>query len=163
MKVYSISFKGEPKNYTLIDNTLSCSAQPMEEDFVWLKKQGVTDIINFRTIAEFSPGFDEQQTAKNLGMKYHHLPSRTRQPDISSINIFLNLVEQIKMNNGKGHFHCSAGADRSGMYAFIYNMLNDCGSLAENEKKWIAMGHHQNLFPDLINQTKELLRQLAHR
>ena len=50
MKTQSITFKGMPNNYSQIDKTVSRSAQPMAEDFVWLKEQGVTDIVNFRTI-----------------------------------------------------------------------------------------------------------------
>ena len=50
MQVKNISFKGMPKNYAKIDSYLSRSAQPMAEDFVWLKQQGVTDVLNFRTI-----------------------------------------------------------------------------------------------------------------
>ncbi|MBQ8460340.1 tyrosine-protein phosphatase [bacterium] len=163
MKVYPISFNGKPKNYTLIDNAISCSAQPMKEDFVWLKEQGVTDIINLRTMVVFASDFDEQKTVESLGMKYHHLPSRTRQPNINTINTFLDLIEEIKINREKAHFHCSAGADRTGMYAFIYKMLNGLGSLAENENEWIARGHHQNLYPNLIKQTKELLPKLARK
>ena len=50
MRINPMPFKGKPNNYLKIDNTLSRSAQPMAEDFAWLKEQGVTDILNFRTM-----------------------------------------------------------------------------------------------------------------
>lgn len=46
----SVLFKAQPPNYTKIDDTVSRSAQPAKEDFKWLKEQGVSDIINFRTM-----------------------------------------------------------------------------------------------------------------
>ncbi len=44
-----ISFRGQPNNFHIIDRNVLRSAQPAAEDFAWLKEQGVTDIINFRT------------------------------------------------------------------------------------------------------------------
>ena len=43
-------FKVKPDNYKKIDQYLSRSAQPTLKELKWLKKQGVTDIINLRTM-----------------------------------------------------------------------------------------------------------------
>ena len=67
------------------------------------------------------------------------------------------MYEEIKQKNGIAHIHCKAGADRTGMYAYIYKTLNGIGTDSENLKEWIQLGHNMEIYPNLISQTKELL------
>jgi protein tyrosine phosphatase (PTP) superfamily phosphohydrolase (DUF442 family) len=120
MNVSKISFLGQPKNYAVIDRYLSRSAQPEKEDLEWLKEKGVTDIFNFRTMTVSAINYDEQKEVEALGMKYHNIPSITKKPTKENVDTFLKEVEKVKQNGGKAHIHCKAGADRTGMYAFIY-------------------------------------------
>lgn len=150
MQVYPITFQGIPKNYAKITDTLSRSAQPMEEDLVWLKEQGVTDIINFRTMIVPGINFDEKAVTESLGMKYHNIPSATRNPKEENVAEFLNIVESTEKNGGKTHIHCKAGADRTGMYAYIYKTLKGIGDRVSNQNEMINMGHNQKLYPDLL-------------
>ena len=163
MKVHPISFKGVPKNYAVINDTLSRSAQPKKEDFVWLKEHGVTDIINFRTMFVAGVDYDEKTLVEKLGMKYHNIPSITKEPKEENIREFLNIVENVKSKGGKTHIHCKAGADRTGMYAFIYKVLHGLGTIAENETEWIAKGHDIELYPNLRAQAKELLSKFIRK
>ena len=160
MIISSISFLGIPKNYAVVDKYVSRSAQPLKDDFSWLKDNGVTDIINFRTM--YAPGinFDEKTVVEDLGMNYHNIPSSTNNPDEKNIRKFLNIVNKIKEKSGKVHIHCMAGADRTGMYAFIYKTLNSIGLTQENEAEWIRMGHDKERYPDLISRTKIILKNL---
>ena len=160
MIVSPISFKGMPNNYSKIDNTLSRSAQPMAEDFAWLKEQGVTDVVNFRTMVVAGVEFDEKISVEELGMKYHNIPSITSKPTEDNVQEFLNLAQKVADKNGKLHIHCKAGADRTGMYAFIYKAIKNIGSLVENEKEWLARGHNIQRYPDLRAWTKELVNKL---
>ena len=153
-------FKAMPKNYAKVDNYISRSAQPNKEDFLWLKEQGVTDIINFRTMCIEKIDFDEPTEVKNAGMRYHNIPSRTKEPRKDNIIKFLDLIESIKAQSGKAHIHCMAGADRTGMYAFIYKAINGIGTLVENEKEWLALGHDVKLFPNLRAWTKDFVKNL---
>lgn len=150
----------KPNNYLRIDNYVSRSAQPSREELVWLKQQGITDVINFRTMTVAGIDFDEKNTVENLGMKYHNIPTRTRHPKIEQVKTFLDTVNSIINQNGKVHIHCMAGADRTGMYSFLYKMTKDIGTLKGNIDEWLKMGHHQKLFPDLIPWTTNLLKQL---
>ncbi len=161
MKIYSITFQGKPANYSDIDKFVSRSAQPMVEDFAWLKENGVTDVINFRTMVISKLGFDEKSVVEGLGMNYHNIPSVTKEPNEQNVIYFLNTIDKIKHRNGKAHIHCMAGADRTGMYSFIYKTLNGLGTVSENIAEWINKGHNTELYPDLINQTKELLKKLT--
>ena len=160
MKISPITFQGKPANYAIIDKFVSRSAQPMKEDFVWLKENGVTDIINFRTMVVEGLDFNEKSTVEDLRMNYHNIPSITKNPKEEKIIQFLQIINQIKDQNGKVHIHCMAGADRTGMYAFIYKSLNGIGTVSENITEWINRGHNTKLYPDLINQAKEILEKL---
>ena len=150
MRIFGISFKGQPANYAVIDKTVSRSAQPMKEDFYWLKEQGVTDIVNFRT--QFVPAidFDEKGLVEELGMKYHNIPSVTRKPKAANIRKFLSIANAVEKQGGKVHIHCKAGADRTGMYAFIYKYIKGLGTKAENTEEMIRMGHHYKLYGEIL-------------
>ena len=150
MIVSNIYFKGIPNNYSKIDNFISRSAQPQKDDFVWLKEQGITDIINFRTLYDSPNSFSEKQIVEGLGMHYHNIPTITSQPNESQVNEFLDLVDNISQNGGKAHIHCYAGADRTGLYAFIYKMKKGLDSFFINKNEWISKGHNTTLYPKLI-------------
>lgn len=160
LAISPINFNGIPRNYAKIDSYVSRSAQPFADDFLWLSEHGVTDIINFRTMYKPEIDFSEPDLVRSLGMNYYNIPSHTQNPTEENIIKFLEIINKIKQNNGKAHIHCMAGADRTGMYAYIYKMLNGLGSACRNENEWIWLGHNRQLYPDLIPKTKELLKKL---
>lgn len=150
---------GKPANYAVIDKCVSRSAQPLKEDFLWLKEQGITDVINFRTMFVSAIDFNEKEIVENLGMNYHNIQTITSKPQECDIKNFISLINKIKENNGKAHIHCKAGADRTGMYAFIYKTLQKISTPAENIQEWIRMGHDTVRYPDLINDAKSILEK----
>ncbi len=151
MNVKQISFQGQPVNYSIIDKYLSRSAQPQKDDFIWLKNQGVTDIINLRTMKDPKfPIFDECKLVKSCGMNYYHIPSESKAPDEKSVLKFLDIVDDLSAKNAKIHIHCWHGADRTGLYSFIYKSLKNIGSTTENINEWIAKGLNLEKYPNLI-------------
>lgn len=150
MYISSITFCGKPYNYRKIDNIISRSSQPLNDDFAWLKNQGVSDIINFRTMFVPNLDFNEQKVVEELGMHYHNIPSVTKQPLEENIIKFLQIINSVKNKGGKVHIHCKAGADRTGMYSYIYKMLNGIGSRISNEAEMIQLGHNTKRYPDLL-------------
>lgn len=152
-----INFAGKPDNYAIIDEYLSRSAQPKKEDFAWLKEQGVTDIFNFRTMYRPDVDYDEEQVVKKAGLKYHNIPSVTRKPSEENIDTFLKEVEKVKQQGGKAHIHCKAGADRTGMYAFIYKAVHNIGTLPKNQAEWFERGYHYKLYPELMEWTRNIV------
>ncbi len=150
MNFVPINFKGMPSNYSVIDKYVSRSAQPQKDDFKWLKEQGVTDIINFRTMYARKVNFNEKNVVESLGMRYHNIPTISEHPTIAKVQEFLSLIENISKSHGKAHIHCLAGADRTGLYAFIYKMKMGIGSFIENRQEWINKGHNTTLYPKLI-------------
>lgn len=160
VKISAVTFLGQPNNYSKIDNVVSRSAQPLKDDFSFLKKQGVTDVLNFRTMFVSAVDFDEKTLVEKSGMKYHNIPSITSKPEEKNILEFLNIVKNVKENNGKLHIHCKAGADRTGMYAFIYKTINKIGTMDANIAEWIARGHNTIKYPDLIQKTINLINKI---
>lgn len=155
-----ISFKAQPPNYAIINSTVSRSAQPKKEDFTWLKEQGVTDIVNFRTMGKRGVDFNEKEVVEQLGMTYHHIPCYTRHPSEENVKKFLNLTEIAENQGKKLHIHCMAGADRTGMMSFIYKFKKNIGTESENIAEWLRLGHHNNLFPNLISWTQEFCKKM---
>ncbi len=161
MKVLKITFQGKPKNYAKIDKYISGSAQPGNADFKWLKNQGVTDIINFRTMHAPEIDFNEKEIVEKNGMKYHNIPTVSSAPQETAVKRFLTLINGIIEKGGKAHIHCKAGADRTGMYSFIYKQLNHIGTTAENEREWIQKGHDIKRYPHMIKWAKETIKKLS--
>ena len=163
MKISAINFCGIPDNYAKIDKYVSRSAQPEREDFLWLKEHGVTDVFNFRTMTVSGLDFNEEQVVNELGMRYHSIPSITSEPSEENIFRFLKEVEDVKINGGKAHIHCYAGADRTGMYAFIYKMMNNIGNLVKNEEEWIERGLHRTIYPELMGWTENFVKNVMRK
>ncbi len=152
MQVQQISFQGKPLNYSVIDKYVSRSGQPKKEDFKWLQERGVTDIINFRSMKDPTDlKFDEPGIVKSLGMNYHQIPSTSSAPDEKSVFNFLELINKLTDRKAKIHIHCRHGADRTGLYSFIYKAFRNIGTTAENIDEWIAKGLNLEKYPDLIS------------
>ena len=93
--------KTAPDNYLRIDKYVSRSAQPNEANILWLKEQGVTDIINFRTMYVPAIGFNEERFVKAQGMTYHNIPSISKKPKEANVGKFLDIIEGVKRKTVK--------------------------------------------------------------
>ena len=142
-------FFAKPDNYKSIDKYLSRSAQPTKSNLRWLKKNGVTDIINLRTMHTPKIDFEEGEYVKKLGMNYHNIPSITKYPKEENVGKFLDIVEGVKNNGGKVHVHCKEGADRTGMYSYIYERLNNIGTVKDNLEEMTKHFWHKDRYPHL--------------
>ena len=116
--MFTIFFK--PENYKQIDKYLSRSAQPTLKELKWLKKQGVTDVVNLRTMEVPDIDYNEAEAVKGA-----------------------------KQNGGKVHVHCKQGADRTGMFSYIYERLNNIGTIKDNLQELADHHWHKNKYPYL--------------
>ena len=146
--MFKINFK--PENYQKIDQTLSRSAQISKSNIRWLKEKGVTDIINFRTMNVADIRFDEKSYAENMGITYHSIPSVSLYPKQENVGKFLDIVEGVKKKGGKAHIHCKQGADRTGMYSYIYERFNNIGTPKENRDEMIKHEWHRDKYPHMV-------------
>lgn len=153
-----ITLAKKPENYKKIDELVSRSAMPTSaKNIKWLKKQGVTDIINFRLSGSLAKGGREREIAEKYGMRYHHIPTDIKHPSEKQVGQFLDIVDGVEKEGGKVHIHCRIGADRTGMYSWIYKQKHGIGEMAENEKEMHSLGHNNLELPSLINWVKDYL------
>ena len=145
----------KPENYKQIDKYLSRSAQPLKDNIQWLKEQGVTDIINLRNMSK--DNFDEASCVKNMGMNYHSIPSVTKFIKPENIREFLDIIEKAKQAGGKVHIHCKHGADRTGLFSYIYERLNNIGTPKDNLDELAKHKWHKDKYPDLVNWAESII------
>lgn len=156
--MFGITLAKRPHNYKVIDELVSRSAMPTsEKNIKWLKKQGITDIINFRASGSLYYGGTERAAAEKYGITYHHIPTDVEHPQEEQVGQFLNIVDNVEKNGGKVHIHCRVGSDRTGMYSWIYKQTHGIGSMRENEYEMHIMGHDCVGLPSLINWVKDYL------
>ena len=162
MKIQSInalSFQALPHKYAEVNQYLSRSAQPLPEDLASIKEEGVTDIVNLRTMTDKSCLFDEGAEAEKLGMKYHNIAINHRNPTEKNVTDFLEIMCDAEKNNKKVLVHCLEGKDRTGLCVYIYKCLRGIGSVAQNKAEWIKFGHDFVRYPNMMGWAEGLLQK----
>ena len=159
IRTHSNNYK--PYNYQEVDNFMSRSAQPNQSNIDWLRSNKVTDIINFRRDNESFPlEFDERKYVESKGMTYHNIPSYTNYPEDKNLGKFLDIVEGVKQKGGKVHIHCREGADRTGLYAYIYERLMNLTSQKDAYKNFIDGGWHKYDHPHLAKAAESFVQKI---
>jgi protein tyrosine/serine phosphatase len=94
-----------------------------------LKKMNITDVIIFKndTKGEVEK---ELNDLESLGMNGHHIPFQWK--DIPSMQVAceqvieaLTIIKNVREEGGSVYFHCTAGEDRTGLLAGLFQMLNN--------------------------------------
>ena len=156
--MFGIVIPKKPHNYRVIDEYVTRSAMPTSErNIKWLKKHGVTTIINFRRTGALYHGGREREVAEKYGMKYYHIPTDPKHPTEEQVEHFLDIVEGVEREGGHVHIHCSRGLDRTGAYSWIYKQKHGIGEMWENEREMRKMGHDNLELPMLVNWIKDYL------
>lgn len=162
-KINPINFKGMPYNYAQVSSFISRSAKPDQYEFIWLKDNGVTDIIDFSREDEDNMfWYSESEIVEQLGIRYHRLPFSAKNPSDTIADNFLKIVDDVKANNGKLHIHCLMGADRTGVMVYIYKMLNNIGNAFDNLQEVMSRGHNDKRYPKLLPWAKKYLQSKLH-
>ena len=153
--------KEAPANFIEIDEVISRSAQPTKGNIDWLSEQNVTDIINFRRDDEFLPvNFDEKKYVESKKMIYHNIPTYTNYPEEKKVGEFLNIIENVKNKGGKVHIHCREGADRTGVYSYIYERLNNLISKKVAFRNMVNGGWHFEDHPHLAKVAEQIYKKI---
>jgi len=101
---------------TLQEGKILVGGQPTKADLDAFKAQGVTEIVNLRTLDEMKEvPFDEPALASSLGLTYVNLPvegSSAYTPEL--LEAFAQKVEAAK---GKVVLHCTVGGRAGQLYA----------------------------------------------
>ena len=107
-----------------------------------------------------SLNFNEEQTVQKLKMNYHNIPSISKLPNSKNVGKFLNIIDDVKKRNGRVHIHCKQGADRTGMYAYIYERLNNIGTEGSRIIELFKHGYHFERYPKLIDWAMNFVKQV---
>ena len=137
-------------NYVKVDDFLSRSAELMKDDIDLLKNKKVTDIIDFRQDSEIiHMDYNEFEVAKNNGINYYNISTDPYNITKENIDKFLKIITKVKQEGGKVHIHCHEGADRTGLYTYIYERLFKNISQQEAYNHLISGGWHSFSYPDI--------------
>ena len=111
-------------NFLKINTEFCSGGQPTLAQLAEIKAQGITAVINLRTVGE--NGFDapaEEAEVKKLGMKYFHIPvSNQAGPKDEQADEFLKITDDAK--NRPVFIHCGS-ANRVGAFFMIRRVLRD--------------------------------------
>jgi uncharacterized protein (TIGR01244 family) len=125
------------KNFLRINDKICTGGQPTLDDLARLKADGVKAVINFRLPSEMNVE-EESSKAKELGLRYFHIPFDSADPKSDAADEFLKVMADPA--NRPVFIHCTT-ANRVGAFWMIYRVLKDGWKLevAEEEAKKIGL------------------------
>lgn len=107
-------------NWRRLDNRLTTSGQPTEDQLPDIRKLGVSRIINLGLHTHEKALRDERASVEALGMIYTHIPVEFGSPTDSDFKKFVEVMETSK--DEVVHVHCIVNARVS---AFMHRYLRD--------------------------------------
>lgn len=131
------------RNFLRIDKQFCSGGQPRLEHLARLKAEGVTTIINLRPRTEHR-ATEEEEKAKELGLRYFNIPVVFAEPKDEQVTEFLKITDD--KANRPAFIHC-AGAIRVGAFWMIRRVLRDGWTIeaAEEEAKRIGLRESPHL------------------
>ena len=116
--------KLNPK-YKKVDEYLIRGPHPNISDLIELKREGVTQIYDFRHIGIRGFKFIEKFICKELGIKYIRCPYshlKHQFPTTDELNTIAKSVKTNGENGGKTLFHCNSGSHRTAHMTAFYDL-----------------------------------------
>ena len=136
-------------NFQQVNEALCRGAQPSDDGFRELAKQGVKTILDLRGGAGRSS--HEAQVVRSLGMQYINVPLDGFQApsadEVSKVMAVLN-----DPNAGKVFVHCRRGADRTGTVLAMYRIGHDhwTNQQALDEARSMKMASSEKLMQKFV-------------
>jgi uncharacterized protein (TIGR01244 family) len=110
-------------NFTRVDAVVACGGATEVSTLDQLKKDGFTSVINLRQANEPNVNLEANEArAKELGLRYFHIPVNGASPEPASVDTFLSTVAN--KANQPVFIHC-ASANRVGMMWLVKRVLQD--------------------------------------
>jgi protein tyrosine/serine phosphatase len=115
--------------------------QPLANDFIVLKKQGIKTVIDLQK----DGNFQEPAWVQSVGMQYFNIPlSSSRPATAEQTAYFLKLVNDPL--NWPVYVHCAGGRHRTGEMTAIYRISHDSWSADQAFREMKQYGYYA--FPD---------------
>jgi protein tyrosine phosphatase (PTP) superfamily phosphohydrolase (DUF442 family) len=128
-------------NWHRIDDLVTTSGQPSEEQLAGLAASGVRHIVNLGLHSHERALPDEAASARALGMTYHHRPVDFSNPTEADFAWFTDTVDALKGETV--HVHCIANY-RVSVFFFRYRRdalgMDESAARAEMEGRWVPEG-----------------------
>jgi len=126
------------KNFLRINDKICTGGQPSLDDLARLKADGVKAVINLRMASEINVE-EESAKAKELGLRYFHIPFDSANPKPEAVDEFLKVMAEPA--NRPVFIHCTT-ANRVGAFWMIYRVLKDGWKLEDAEEEAKKVGMH---------------------
>ncbi|MFA9374679.1 MAG: protein tyrosine phosphatase family protein [Poseidonibacter sp.] len=105
-------------NYVKINELISTSGQPSEEEFSKIAQDGFEVVINLALHNASNAIKNEDKIVTDLDMSYFHIPVDFENPKISDIKLFLNILQSLGAN--KVWVHCALNY-RVTAFMYVYH------------------------------------------
>ncbi len=110
-------------NYIKINELISTSGQPSEEEFIKIAQNDFEVVINLALHNATNAIENEDKVVTDLNMSYFHIPVDFENPKLSDIKLFLNILQSLGAN--KVWVHCALNYRVTAfMYVFHKYVLN---------------------------------------
>lgn len=109
------------RNFLRVNESFCTGGQPTMEHLAQLKAEGVKAIFNLRAASEHNAA-EEETKAREVGLKYLHIPVVAASPQPQQVEDFLKLTDD--PTNQPAFVHCAGGA-RVGAFWMIRRVLRD--------------------------------------
>ncbi|HJU43525.1 MAG TPA: sulfur transferase domain-containing protein [Vicinamibacterales bacterium] len=126
-------------NFTKVDAVVACGGATETTALEGLAKDGFKSVINLRLATEQNANIElNAARAKELGLKYIHIPFNAQQADHKVIDQFLAAIAE--KSNQPAYVHCGS-ASRVGAVWLVKRVLQDGWTVekATEEAKFIGL------------------------
>ena len=125
-------------NFSKVDAVVACGGATETSALDGLAKDGFKSVINLRTTGEQNANIEQNAAhAKELGLKYIHIPFNTQQMDPKVIDQFLAAIAD--KSNQPVYVHCGS-ASRVGAVWLVKRVLQDGWTIDKATEEAKAIG-----------------------
>lgn len=125
-------------NFSKVDAVVACGGATETSALEGLAKDGFKSVINLRTATEQNANIEQNAArAKELGLKYIHIPFNTQQMDPKVIDQFLASIAD--KSNQPAYVHCGS-ASRVGSVWLAKRVLQDGWTVEKATEEAKAIG-----------------------
>ncbi|HEX2619808.1 MAG TPA: dual specificity protein phosphatase [Phototrophicaceae bacterium] len=145
-----------PKQFSQVTSQILLGGQPAKRVLRWLKRKGVTGVVNLRQ------EYDYSETMSTLGIRYLHLPTPDNQPPtLEHLNQGVIFIHDTLAKGGRVYIHCWEGLGRSPTVVAAYLVST---GLTPNEA-WIRIRKTRPFIrptPGQVTRLEEFALQIPH-
>lgn len=118
------SFTSLPSKYRVVSDELIRGPHPLIKDLIALKKEGVTQIFDFRHDCMRGYKWVERMACKLMGINYQRRQFSffNKRPKLEDFEAISKEVAMNAKQGGKTLFHCNSGSHRTALFSAFYSL-----------------------------------------